>query len=189
MYLHSRERVSMMANMTLVQRNLLIGLGVVVLGAAAVYYSATRPVSPTNVITDPNASTTIRVLPNGTIVAPEGVSVEEVKDSLPPAPNYRKSIAYDTQESAEVRAALEAQRGRYVAVLNKNPLDFNAWMNLAITYKAGGDFTATEAIWIYVTKVWPDSPIAYRNLADLYTNFLKDPAKAKVYSDQAAKFQ
>ncbi len=103
------------------------------------------------------------------------------------APDFRTPVAYDASVTSDVRAAIAPRFAADVALLAKNSANFNAWMDLAILHKIGGDYRGAEAIWLYVTKEWPTSYIAFHNLGDLYQNFLKDPAKAKLYFDQAAK--
>ena len=100
---------------------------------------------------------------------------------------YRAPVAYGAEVTAEVKAAIEPRLAADIALLAKNNQDFSAWMDLAILHKIGGDYRGAEAIWLYATKMWPKSSIAFSNLADLYQNFLKDPVKAKFYSGQAAK--
>src|SRR3989344_2198784 len=140
------------------------------------------------------AGTTSQTLSDGTVVSglPEGAVVTEEPSVPQPAvaaPDYRKAVAYDASVTAEVRATIERHFAADVALLAKNPQNFSAWMDLAILHKIGGDYRGAEAIWLYATKQWSTSPVAYSNLGDLYQNFLKDSAKAKFYSDQAAQLE
>ncbi len=165
-------------------RTLLITCAVVLLAAAGVYFYIQRaPGSPSS-----TASTTSQTLSDGTVITvPAGATVSESPAEQPPtAPNYRAPVAYSAGTSAEVRAAIEPRLAADIALLAKNPQNFSAWMDLAILHKIGGDYRGAEAIWLYAVKVWPQSPVAFHNLGDLYQNFLKDPVKAKFYSDQAA---
>ena len=135
------------------------------------------------------SSTTSQTLSDGTVITvPAGSTVSEVPAARPPtAPNYRAPVAYGAEVTAEVKASIEPRLAADIALLAKNNQDFSAWMDLAILHKIGGDYRGAEAIWLYATKMWPKSSIAFSNLADLYQNFLKDPVKAKFYSGQAAK--
>lgn len=170
----------------LATRTFLITCAVVLLAAAGIYFYIQRaPGSPSS-----TASTTSQTLSDGTTISglPEGATVtEETSTPGPVAPNYRAPVAYSAGTSAEVRAAIEPRLAADIALLSKNPQNFSAWMDLAILHKIGGDYRGAEAIWLYAVKVWPQSPVAFHNLGDLYQNFLKDPVKAKFYSDQAAK--
>jgi tetratricopeptide (TPR) repeat protein len=172
-------------------RTLLISLAVVSALVAGAYWLLTRSSGGFS----PAASTTAVTLSDGTVViVPAGATVTELEDEEPTptgpqAPDFRKPIVYSASVSVEVRASAEAQRAQNVATLEKNSQDFNAWMNLAVVKKIAGDYRGAEEIWLYAIKAWPESSIAFGNLADLYQNFLKDPAKAKLYSDQAAKLQ
>lgn len=169
-----------------VTRNLLIACAVVLLAAAGIYSYVRRAPATSS----PTASTTSQTLSDGTTISglPEGAIVtEETSVPGPVAPNYRAPVVYDASVSAEVRAAIEPRLAADIALLAKNNQDFGAWMDLAILHKIGGDYRGAEAIWLYGTKKWPGSSVSFHNLADLYQNFLKDPVKAKFYSDQAAK--
>ena len=166
-------------------RTLLITCAVVLLAAAGIYFYIQRaPGSPSS-----TASTTTQTLSDGTVITvPSGSTVSEVPaEQLPIAPNYRAPVAYSAGTSAEVKAAIEPRLAADIVLLDKNNQNFDAWMNVAILHKIGGDYRGAEAIWFYAVKVWPTSPVAFHNLADLYQNFLKDSVKAKFYFDQAAK--
>jgi len=147
-------------------------------------------------------STTTQTLSDGTVITvPAGATVQEedVSPQGPVAPDYRAKVAYSSGTSAEVRAAIEPRLAADIALLDKNSQNFSAWMDLAIlhkiggdyrgaeVHKIGGDYRGAEVIWLYATKVWPKSSVAFHNLADLYQNFLNEPAKAQFYSDQATK--
>jgi len=102
------------------------------------------------------------------------------------APNYRAPVVYAESIAKDVREVIETKLAADVALLDKNKLDFDAWMNLAILHKIGGDYRGAEDIWLYATKQWPSSSVAYSNLADLYQNFLHDQSKANYYSSQSS---
>jgi len=114
-------------------------------------------------------------------------TVERIETGTPPPAIRPVIITADLP--AEARAAIEKQYAEVKTVLNKDKNDFNAWLSLAVLYKIGGDYRGAEAIWLYATKAWPQSPVPFGNLGDLYQNFLNDPVKAKYYQDRAAKLQ
>ena len=161
-------------------RTLLITCATLAVLAAGIYLYINRaPVA-----------TTSQTLSDGTVVSglPEGATVtEETSAPQPVAPNYRAPVAYGADVTAEVKAAIEPRLAADIALLAKNNQDFSAWMDLAVLHKIGGDYRGAEAIWLYATKQWPTSYVAFHNLGDLYQNFLKDKVKAKFYSDQAVK--
>ncbi len=171
-------------------RVLLIAIGVLVLVGAGVYsYVHTKSTSTLGT----EASTTVVTLDDGTkVVVPAGSTITEQDtpaSQTPKAPDFHAAVIYSASIPADAKSALEAQRQNDIAALSKNAQDYNAWMNLAVINKIAGDYHSAEAIWLYVTKAWPQSPTAFSNLADLYQNFLHDPAKAKLYADLAAKLQ
>jgi tetratricopeptide (TPR) repeat protein len=112
-----------------------------------------------------------------------------VTEVLPPQPLQAPAltpIQYASSVSADVHTAVESHFSKDVQLLTKNPQDFNAWMDVALLHKIGGDYHGAETIWIYVTKQWPTSSIAFHNLGDLYQNFLHDSVQAQTYYEQAA---
>ena len=165
-------------------RNLLVTCAFLLLIAAGTYSYLNR----SNTL--PTANSSPQKLSDGTTVSglPEGATVtEETSIPQPVAPNYRAPVAYGTDVTAEVKAAIEPRLEADIALLAKNNQDFSAWMDLAILHKIGGDYRGAEAIWLYSVKQWPTSYVAFHNLGDLYQNFIKDSTKAKYYSDQAVK--
>lgn len=68
-----------------------------------------------------------------------------------------------------------------VEQLKFNPNGIAYWLQLAQLRKGADDFTGAEEVWLYVTKRWPNDPIAFANLGDLYAFSLKNSAKAVEY--------
>ena len=168
--------------MTEIQRNLALGVGLAALLGAGVYYYATLNPSA------PGGQATTSTSTVGGIGATGDYTVERVEDTGAPAPAIRP-IIISTDLPPEARTALTANFVEVKQLLIKDPADFNAWLDLAILYKIGGDYRGAEAIWLYATKAWPESPIPFNNLGDLYQNFLKDAAKAKFYYTEAARLK
>ncbi len=164
-----------------------LGVGILLLlilaGSYSYFYRTEKPAPATT------ATTTTQTLSDGTIIGglPEGAVLTEV---IPVAehksPNFRAKVVYAASVSADVRAAIEPRLAADIALLEENPDNFNAWMDIAILRKIGGDYRGAEEIWLYATKHWPKSAVPFQNLADLYQNFLNDPGKAKVYAGLAA---
>lgn len=176
-----------MLRMDPILRNFLATCGalLLVVGTGAYWYNHMAAPTENGV-----ASTTTHTLSDGTVVTiPAGSSVSELppEQTAPTAPLYRTPIAYAASVSADVRTAVEQNRAHNIGLLDQDKKNFSAWMDLAVLYKIGGDYRGAETIWLYVTKAWPQSPIAFHNLGDLYENFLKDAAKAKLYYNLAAK--
>ena len=99
--------------------------------------------------------------------------------TLPPTPDFRAPIAFSTDVPADVRAHIEAAANVYIARIAKNIGDFRSWIDLGTAHKMGGDFKQAEILWQFVAKAAPNNAVAYSNLGDLYSNFLKDNQKAE----------
>jgi len=63
--------------------------------------------------------------------------------------------------------------------LRENPDDINGWLTLGSIMKGIKNYQEAEKIWLYTIEKWPDHPIAYANLGDLYWHFLKNYSKAE----------
>jgi tetratricopeptide (TPR) repeat protein len=66
-----------------------------------------------------------------------------------------------------------------VAALREDPDDFNNWVQLGVIKKGLNDFEGAEEIWLYADTLRPGNSLTTANLADLYTNFLKNTVKAE----------
>lgn len=165
-------------------RTLGLAVAAVIIVGLAAYAYINRAQAPSQ---STEAATTTSQ--NGVSGLPAGSVVTEVPITpAPQAPDYNKPVAYSPDTTPEVTAAIERRLAADRSALKQNSQNFNAWMDLAILYKMGGDYEGAESIWLYATKVWPTNYVAYHNLADLYRNFLKDSAKAKIYADLEAKY-
>ncbi|HEY4505740.1 MAG TPA: tetratricopeptide repeat protein [Candidatus Paceibacterota bacterium] len=71
------------------------------------------------------------------------------------------------------------------SILKKDPSYTAGWMNLGIYQKMSGDYEGAVISWIYITKLSPNSYLAYANLGNLYAYFIKNNTKAEAYYKQA----
>jgi tetratricopeptide (TPR) repeat protein len=73
------------------------------------------------------------------------------------------------------------------ATLQKNPADFDSWIDLGIYQKMAGDYNATITSWQYAGLLSPTNFVSFGDLGDLYAYFLKDTAQSEKYYAQAIK--
>ncbi|PIS40652.1 MAG: hypothetical protein COT26_02220 [Candidatus Kerfeldbacteria bacterium CG08_land_8_20_14_0_20_43_14] len=71
--------------------------------------------------------------------------------------------------------------------IQKTPEDINAWLSLGMTKKSVNDFEGARDVFLYVTQKYPTDAVAFGNLGDLYSNFLKEPQKAEEAYKQALR--
>lgn len=71
--------------------------------------------------------------------------------------------------------------------LKKDGTSFYDWIDLGFERKQIGDYEGAKEAWEYVSLLYPGNSISFGNLADLYTNFLKDYAKAEINYKTAIK--
>lgn len=172
-------------------------LGIAVIVLAVVWWATvvlwSRQLAPPVIDTAPTASSTdtsavgISVTPSDSSASSSfSVSILPITDSAPvpapvSAPSLARIVAFSTGLSPEARQILDGKIAKLRETLSKNPNDFSAWMNLALQYKAAGDFDEAREIWEYVSRVRPSDGISLHNLGDLYHHFLNDFAKAEQY--------
>ncbi|MDD2807001.1 MAG: hypothetical protein PHW95_00570 [Patescibacteria group bacterium] len=96
----------------------------------------------------------------------------------PAAPNYFEIKIVDQTLPQKTKDAYVAQFNKTKEELLQNPDLFNQWMDLAMIKKQFGDYQGAEEIWLHASDLRPKNSLSYSNLADLYTNFLKDYDKA-----------
>lgn len=89
--------------------------------------------------------------------------------------------------SIERRNQIAADIRKYVKMAKESPEYITAWLQTAILKKAIEDYAGARDIWVYVTIARPHEVIAFLNLGDLYTNYLKDYSKAEKNYQNAIK--
>ena len=170
------------------QRSTYIIVSLVVLVAIAaisllfwqrVYKSVATPQSSTSTST---ATTTIYVSSTTAIVSgPSGsytITQVPIADTTS-IPNYKATFVCLKGISADTCAGLRVKYASIVATLDKKQKDFASWINLGLIRKEAGDNLGAITAWTYVTKIYPTSPVAFKNLGDVYMNFIKDYPKAE----------
>ena len=171
--------------MTLSTKNSLIALAAIIVIGLAIFAYADRAQAPSTTATSTTQSAATTTV--GGVTGTGSYTVTPIPTLV--APDYKAAFNYGPNVTADVKAVAEQHRTYDISLIDKDSLNFNAWMDLATVKKIVGDFHGAEAIWIYATKEWPTSPIAFNNLVDLYTNFLHDSAKASFYAAAAAKLK
>ena len=149
---------------------------------AVFFVRARSHVSNPNTSANAPATTTTTDLGNGlTVTGPAGAHVTIVPDtgSPVPQPNLDHQVVYSPNVSPEVVAVLKTRIAAAVTILKKDPSRGDQWLELGFDYKTAGDYNAAEAVWLYLTKVSPNSKVAFQDLGDLYENFLKNYPKAE----------
>lgn len=159
----------------------IVAAAVVIIGAVGWYFAAhNKAVAPTNDMGSMNATSTSGTGTGTTTL--NGVGVVGIADeSNIPKPNLDrpyKPLATLPQSVQDNNKKLYATA---VEQLKFNPNGIAYWLQLAQLRKGADDFTGAEEVWLYVTKRWPNDPIAFASLADVYAFSLKNSTKAVQY--------
>lgn len=106
-----------------------------------------------------------------------------LQEGLPPAPTGYNTLDEDPVVVAELPADFQQkQKEAFAEVLKtieEHPDSFVAWFNAGSIKSLFGDYTGAEEAWLYATTLAPNQARTYMNLADLYTNKVKDYQKAE----------
>ena len=128
----------------------------------------------------------VRQEPNGKAAQEEGklsaqLKTEDIsREDLPEGmPDLDKPITASVKLSKEAEAIVRMNIKEVSARLKQNPSKVEDWLVLGIYRKSLGDYKGAAECWEYASKLDPDNPIPYNNLADLYSYFDKDLAKAE----------
>lgn len=101
---------------------------------------------------------------------------------------YQADLKVKRTDISQDEIAKDIQRYQELqAILRKTPNDFWAIAELGMIKKDVGDFEGAEAAWLQLNQQEPGNSISFGNLADLYSNFLKDYNKAIPMYETAIK--
>lgn len=142
-------------------------VGVVTIGAALYI---TRPNEAGTGDTQPTS--TVKVLPAG--------------DAR--APSLTTTITYTAQLDERTKGLIGDKITSLRKSLFEDPTDIATWLDLALQYKAAGDFAQAEAVWLYLNEAAPGQTISFHNLGNLYHFELKDfPESEMMYREAIQK--
>ena len=102
--------------------------------------------------------------------SPSGVS----RTPLGEPPSLDRPVIFPKNYSLEATNIMGKNIGKVVNQLKKTPSDFDSWMVLGIYREDFADYEGAKEAWNYASILYPNNPIPYANLADLYGYYLKD---------------
>ena len=170
----------------------IIVVALTVVGGVLYRQGAHKPgFNPQATSTEPATTTTFLSPTTMVVSGPSGsYTITQLSASdQPTAPAYKGTITCPSSMPQETCSAIESKDATIIAMLDKNATDFSAWIELSAIHKQVGDNAGAEAMWTYLTKVYPTSPVAFNDLGDLYMNFMKEYSKAEANWLQAIKLQ
>ena len=100
-------------------------------------------------------------------------------------PSLTKEIAFSANLSADSRAKYSEQIEKTRALLRDGAEGSDAWLELALQYRAAGDSASAAEIWKYLTVRFPTEYIAFRNLGAYYLFEKKDYRQSEKYYRRA----
>ena len=120
------------------------------------------------------------------VIQKDGYTIEQIPieggSSVPkPIPDLNRAIIVwsGAVVAPEAKAMAVEKIKPLQTKLKANPADFNAWIDLGIYQKMGGDYQGAVLSWQYASKLAPSDYIAFGNLGNIYGYFIKDNVKAE----------
>lgn len=137
------------------------------------------------------ATTTGSTNSDGSVTLPNGnklVAVEPKPQKVNvPEPNLTRPFPDTSKIDQSFVTKYEGYIKTTIENLKKDATSFDDWINLGFERKQIGDYEGAREAWEYVSLLYPGNSISFGNLADLYTNFLKDYVKAEINYKTAIK--
>lgn len=96
-------------------------------------------------------------------------------------PDLDKKLVFSANFPGESREPYTQKIEAARASLKANPDQGFAWLDLALLYRAIGDFGSAADIWEYMTVKYPGDFTAQRNLGEYYFHTVKDYDRAERY--------
>lgn len=104
---------------------------------------------------------------------------EKVEKPSVPAPSLDEPIVLPQRFTAEIRQIEERRIKDIILKLEKDPLSFDLWNELALEKQSIDDYEGAKEIWNYTALLKPKDPLSFSNLGNLYGFYLKDNIKAE----------
>lgn len=171
------------------QKNLILAVIIVVLGAGFFIYSDLKGKKAVSVKTEQQPAGKIDVgLPGAT-----EVQVVAGKDEGPaalvkvPAPDLNRPVVFSVSFSDSDKVKITAKISELSAILKKNNNSFDDWISLGLVRKTIGDYEGARQAWEYGSAIRTKNSLSFRNLGDLYHYYLKDYPKAEQNLKQSIK--
>jgi tetratricopeptide (TPR) repeat protein len=164
-------------------------VAVVIIVGAFFVFNARQAMAPGPMATSTTTGTSTSsgsgsTLPPGATVTQSSAPVTGIV-----APRLNQPVTYVAGLSPEAAATIKADIATLSASLAANPAQSDKWLQLAVYYKAAGDYALAEQVWLYLTKAAPTNYIAFADLGDLYNNFIVNYPKAETNYLEAIKLK
>jgi tetratricopeptide (TPR) repeat protein len=94
-------------------------------------------------------------------------------------PDINKELEFPAEFPADALRIVKKNTETLRSVIESNPTDFGAWLDLAIQYKTINDYEHAAKIWEYLAEASPTQSVQFNNLGNIYHFFLKDFEKSE----------
>ena len=102
-------------------------------------------------------------------------------------PSLNREVAFAEDASQEAKDAVSGKVALNQDALKKDNTNIEAWLDLAIQYKQGGDIEGAIEIWEYLDTAFPGQSTSSFNLGVVHHQDLKEYEKSEQYYREAIR--
>lgn len=102
-----------------------------------------------------------------------------------PVPSLDRTPVYPANFPEEGKAIYQKNVTSLTETLSQDPINYSAWLDLAIYYRMIGDHAGAIEIWEYLRKLYPEDGVSRHNLGEYYFHEAKDYPKSENYYREA----
>ncbi|MFA5841346.1 MAG: hypothetical protein WC835_00015 [Candidatus Paceibacterota bacterium] len=170
------------------QRNLILILIIIVLGAGFFIYRDLRGGKETTPEAGPSAGNIEVTLPDAEKVQNGALQgSDEITPVNIAVPDLNRAITFTITLSDSEKEKIIARASELTGLLKKDANSLDNWLALGLLRKTIGDYEGARQAWEYASAIRPKNSVSFRNLGDLYHYYLKDYPKAEFNLKQSVK--
>jgi Tetratricopeptide repeat len=133
--------------------------------------------------TQASASTTVATIGGITVGGTGKATITMLPDAANiPVPSLKRPITFSQGFNPDAEQKMTTGITYLESVLSKDPTSASStisWLELGVDREIIGDYQGADQAWEYVSKLYPTEEVAWYDLGDLHTNYLKDYPRAE----------
>lgn len=90
-----------------------------------------------------------------------------------------KELVFPSNNPVEITTKYETDIKKILSSLDKNPLDFDKWIELGVYRKVIGDYEGAITAWINASVIEPQNALPESNIGNVLGYYMKDPLNAE----------
>ncbi len=159
----------------------IVAIGVVLVAIAGIAYFALQ--SGTEETTAPDIHSGESTGEPNYVITPVPLT-DDIRDVMP---SLKRQVQFSASVPENVREPIRAKVASFQAMLDTDPTNGGAWLDLALWYHTANDYEGAVEVCEFLTKAIPTDSTAFNNLGKLYHFSLKDFPKSESYFKEALR--